>query len=497
MPRSGGGTGPYQLPAIYLAVPGTTILAAQHNTPLEDIANEFNQPYPIAYGGTFAATAVDASDNLSTSASVASAATTDLGNVTGVNVTITGTTTITSLGDAPTGAKRWVTFSGILILTYNATALILPGAANITTAAGDTALFVSLGSANWKCLDYLSAAQGPSSLLNAVQYTSQTLTAAQQSQARGNISADLLAGMRNVVINGGLDIWQRGTSFGPSTTTQYTADRWLSVPSGATVTVSRQAHTVGQTAVPGNPRYFLRNTVSVANADAGFIVPIEGAATLSGKTVTLTLYIKHLTNAPTSLTVEATQVFGTGGAPSASVITTVTSSMTTTTSFVKKQFVFALPSVSGKTFGTNTPPNDYLQIFIYNPTSQIFDFDISRMSLVEGDASLEADPFAPRNVQQEEAMCQRFYQVAVLDNGGAAANKYAVGAQAQMFNSGQNFNTTMRTVPTATQLVAPAFTNCTTLAVTTSFTGIYSTVSSSGAGVYRAADATYALSAEL
>jgi hypothetical protein len=35
--------------------------------------------------------------------------------------------------------------------------LILPTAANITTAAGDTAIFVSLGSGNWKCLSYTRA----------------------------------------------------------------------------------------------------------------------------------------------------------------------------------------------------------------------------------------------------------------------------------------------------------------------------------------------------
>jgi hypothetical protein len=48
-------------------------------------------------------------------------------------------------------------FAGILILTYNATSLILPTAANITTAAGDTAIFISEGSGNWRCVDYVRA----------------------------------------------------------------------------------------------------------------------------------------------------------------------------------------------------------------------------------------------------------------------------------------------------------------------------------------------------
>lgn len=55
MPRSGPPTYTYTLPPIYLAIPGTTITAAQHNEPLEDIASTFNSVQPIVWGGTGAA----------------------------------------------------------------------------------------------------------------------------------------------------------------------------------------------------------------------------------------------------------------------------------------------------------------------------------------------------------------------------------------------------------------------------------------------------------
>ena len=45
--------------------------------------------------------------------------------------------------------------SANLTLAYNATSLILPGNANITTVAGDVGTFISLGSGNWVCVDYL------------------------------------------------------------------------------------------------------------------------------------------------------------------------------------------------------------------------------------------------------------------------------------------------------------------------------------------------------
>lgn len=88
---------------------------------------------------------------------IASATTTNLANASGSFVHVTGTTTITGLGTAPAGTLRAVRFAGALTLTHNATSLILPGAANITTAANDTAIFVSEGSGNWRCLTYFRA----------------------------------------------------------------------------------------------------------------------------------------------------------------------------------------------------------------------------------------------------------------------------------------------------------------------------------------------------
>lgn len=97
----------------------------------------------------------DRAVNMAKGTDIASATTTDIGTATGNYVQITGTTTITGLGTSAAGVWRNVTFVGVLILTYNATSLILPTSANITTAAGDTALFVSEGSGNWRCLSYL------------------------------------------------------------------------------------------------------------------------------------------------------------------------------------------------------------------------------------------------------------------------------------------------------------------------------------------------------
>jgi hypothetical protein len=92
---------------------------------------------------------------------IASAATTDIGAAASPNVRITGTTGITSFGTVAAGTRRFLAFAAALTLTHNATSLILPGAANITTAAGDMAVARSLGSGNWVVESYTRAAGLP------------------------------------------------------------------------------------------------------------------------------------------------------------------------------------------------------------------------------------------------------------------------------------------------------------------------------------------------
>jgi hypothetical protein len=107
-------------------------------------------------------------------ADIASATTTDIGAATGEFVDVTGTTTITGLGTIAAGIERTVRFTGALTLTHNGTTLILPGAANITTAANDRALFRSLGSGNWLCISYVRA--DGNSVISSLPLTGGTLT---------------------------------------------------------------------------------------------------------------------------------------------------------------------------------------------------------------------------------------------------------------------------------------------------------------------------------
>ena len=132
-------------------------------------------------------------------ADIASATTCDIGAATGNAVDVTGTTTITGLGTVQAGTRREVRFTGALILTHHATSLILPTGANITTVAGDTATFISLGSGNWVCTNYqrkdgsaLAAAGGSPTTLRGYRATNFTTTADTLTDVT-DLSIDLLA----------------------------------------------------------------------------------------------------------------------------------------------------------------------------------------------------------------------------------------------------------------------------------------------------------------
>jgi hypothetical protein len=106
---------------------------------------------------------------LSAEVDLASAATCDIGVQNTPFVRITGTTTITSFGTNYNG-PRFVRFAAALTLTHNATTLILPGGASITTAAGDTCIATPI-SGGWVVSNYQRAAISSALTIGTVQAT--------------------------------------------------------------------------------------------------------------------------------------------------------------------------------------------------------------------------------------------------------------------------------------------------------------------------------------
>lgn len=137
-----------------------------------------------------------------TEATVASASTTDLG-ATNVNAAlITGTATITSFGSNGNLASPFyrVRFSGACTLTHNGTSLILPGANNIVTIAGDNAVFQATSAGNWKCLEYN-------------RFSGANITTGVAKTVASATTTDIgTAGVNNIIISGTTPITSLGST---------------------------------------------------------------------------------------------------------------------------------------------------------------------------------------------------------------------------------------------------------------------------------------------
>ena len=223
----------------------------------------------------------------------------------------------------------------------------------------------------------------------------------------------------NRIINGAFDFWQRGTSF---TGGVYTADRWVANQSGGTVTTSRQAFTLGDTLGSNSPTYFLRQTVSgqSTSSHAGIIVQrIEGVRSYAGQTITILGWARRSSGSG-NMAISLDQDFGTGGSPSAYASGTG-QTVTLTGSFAPFALTFAVPSISGKTLGTNG--NDLLAVNLWTSAGSNFNartnslglqtigVDLWGIHIKQGTHTTSAvDLYRQPELGPELARCQRYYE---------------------------------------------------------------------------------------
>ena len=220
---------------------------------------------------------------------------------------------------------------------------------------------------------------------------------------------------RNKIINGNFDIWQRGTS---QTTSGYGSDdRWNNANTGTTKTHTQQAFALGQTDVPGEPTYFSRTEVTSVAGATNFCLKnqaIESVRTLAGKSATISFYAKA--DAAKNMAIELVQEFGSGGTPSAAVTGIGSQLIPLTASWQKFTRTITIPSITGKTLGTDN--NDNLRCNFWLEAGSDYSartaalgqqsgtFDIAQVQIEEGSV---ATPFEQRPIGVELDLCQRYY----------------------------------------------------------------------------------------
>ena len=229
---------------------------------------------------------------------------------------------------------------------------------------------------------------------------------------------------RNAIINPVMDIWQRGTSFINPATGTYTADRWRIDYDGAggTRTVARNNISLGTNLPSGlQGKYFLDFEVSNRGTATTQSISqrIEGVRTFAGETITLSAWVRNDGSGVgvNTVTAKAIQNFGTGGSPSTAVTTTLGTGAVTGT-WVRLHVHATLPSISGKTIGNNG--DDYLQI-MFDLGSQTGKFYLWGVQLEQNTTQTA---FERRPIQQEIALCQRYFTRYAANDGYGELPQY-------------------------------------------------------------------------
>lgn len=231
----------------------------------------------------------------------------------------------------------------------------------------------------------------------------------------------------------------------------YNADRWKHAYGDGVGTTSRQPFALGQTDVPGEPRYYWRHNRTIAATFTNTVIRqrIEGVRTVAGVMAVWSFYGKC--DLARAFNLFIFQNFGTGGSPSATVFTgPITFNCGTTWS--RHQFPFSISSLFGKTVGTDG--NDYVEIALQEAASfATFTLDLAQVQLEKGSV---ATPFHYRPIGMELDLAQRYYSKTYnfeTDPGTATATMYVEGGASGLAGGNHairvrwSFPARMRTMP--------------------------------------------------
>lgn len=239
-----------------------------------------------------------------------------------------------------------------------------------------------------------------------------------------SVNGGPLAGFRNRIINGGFNVWQRGTS-GFSNNT-YSADRWYT-DSGTSVTRS--------TDVPPGFAYSLKHTGVATDAVHRHYIELSATGMqgeyYDGATFAFSCWCKTSVAGKT-LMLYAAFVTAAAGGPIRSVLSLGIG--TTSSSWARYTCTFTIPT------GASIATAKCLEItsYINTPNCDVY---ITGVQLESGSV---ATPFEFRPYSVELALCQRYYRV----------NKGASGSWNEVTNTtfyvGADSYYDMRATPTPT-----------------------------------------------
>lgn len=238
-------------------------------------------------------------------------------------------------------------------------------------------------------------------------------------------------GFRNVIVNGGMDVWQRGTSGFATSDGTYTADRWRHTSNNLTITQD--------TDVPSGFRYSAK---LVGTSDNSFAQRIEAAVAskLAVKQVYLSFWAKRTS--------------GTGALDVRFYYPSATDNFTTNTQIGSTIVVSSSPS-SSWTYYTATlilPSNVSTGLMVLINNVGAATTFITGVQLEQNNVPT---PFEQRPIGVELQLCQRYYENSgypkySIPTAVTGQGAYIAAANAYRLCSDVYFKVTKRDVPTVT-----------------------------------------------
>jgi hypothetical protein len=254
-------------------------------------------------------------------------------------------------------------------------------------------------------------------------------------------------GRRNLVINGAMQVWQRGTDTGSRQNNTYygAADRWLTHGSGGWYQATKQDISIGSENDIGGCQSFLRFDVTSSSDFLHLENRVEDVRSLrSGESYTLSFYAKGTNPNQGYMNVRFSQNYGSGG----SAETQNDHTVTLTSNWQRFIITGTYPDLSGKTIGDG----NFIRVLFgqeADTSAAAWQLNITGVQLEVGSV---ATPFEHRSYGEELALCQRYYyrpgyeasslltyNIVYKDTGGGSSGWTSFQVP---------FPVTMRTIPT-------------------------------------------------
>jgi hypothetical protein len=234
---------------------------------------------------------------------------------------------------------------------------------------------------------------------------------------------------KNKIINGAMQVWQRGTSF--TTSGAYTADQWVEVNGSNNIVVSRS------TDVPASLGFQYSMSRAGIGSNINHRMESANAAQLAGQTVTLSFYYKSTAGAD-SLGFSFYYVNTADTFSSFTQIGATQTIATPSTSWTRVTYTY-----------TNISANaaNGLALYIFRGNTATSTTLMTGVQLEVG-STATAFQTATGTLQGELAACQRYYYRATFD---AAGQRFGSGyaTSTTNFRLMVPFPNTFRTRPTA------------------------------------------------